>query len=122
MSRESWHLCGYNQGIYAPHQSANPLARIPGGAPSSHLSPHSTVNTQQSVRLDKPHSRRQYSVRGPAFAIMKILVTGAAGYIGQILSEALLNAGHSVVMADIVEPLVPPGAKSAQNRATLVQV
>ncbi|KID60042.1 D-erythronate dehydrogenase [Metarhizium brunneum] len=53
---------------------------------------------------------------------MKILVTGAAGYIGQILSEALLNAGHSVVMADIVEPLVPPGAKSAQDRATLVQV
>ncbi|KID84905.1 NAD(P)-binding domain protein [Metarhizium guizhouense ARSEF 977] len=53
---------------------------------------------------------------------MKLLVTGAAGYIGQILSEALLNAGHSVVMADIVEPLVPPGAKSAQNRATRVQV
>ena len=31
---------------------------------------------------------------------MKILVTGGAGYIGSILCEHLLDAGHSVTVLD----------------------
>src|SRR5690349_2277747 len=31
---------------------------------------------------------------------MKILVTGGAGYIGSILCEHLLNAGHTVTVVD----------------------
>ena len=31
---------------------------------------------------------------------MKVLVTGAAGYIGSILCEHLLTAGHEVVALD----------------------
>ncbi len=31
---------------------------------------------------------------------MKVLVTGAAGYIGSVLTPALLNAGHDVVALD----------------------
>lgn len=46
---------------------------------------------------------------------MKILVTGAAGYIGSICSEVLLARGHSVVALDsLIEghrAAVPPAAK-----------
>ncbi|MBO5766365.1 MAG: GDP-mannose 4,6-dehydratase, partial [Lentisphaeria bacterium] len=31
---------------------------------------------------------------------MKIFITGGAGFIGSHLTEALLNAGHEVVIAD----------------------
>ena len=31
---------------------------------------------------------------------MKILVTGAAGYIGSVLTPTLLNAGHEVIALD----------------------
>jgi nucleoside-diphosphate-sugar epimerase len=53
---------------------------------------------------------------------MKILVTGAAGYIGQVLAEGLLTAGHSVTLVDIVQPSIPPGASSQRDRATCLQV
>ena len=46
---------------------------------------------------------------------MKILVTGAAGYIGSICSEVLIARGHSVVALDnLIEghrAAVPPQAK-----------
>jgi UDP-glucose 4-epimerase len=46
---------------------------------------------------------------------MKILVTGAAGYIGSICSEVLLARGHSVVALDHLgeghRAAVPPAAK-----------
>ncbi|MGI8689594.1 MAG: NAD-dependent epimerase/dehydratase family protein, partial [Thermomicrobiales bacterium] len=31
---------------------------------------------------------------------MKTLVTGAAGYIGSVTTEVLLNAGHEVIALD----------------------
>lgn len=52
---------------------------------------------------------------------MKILVTGASGYIGQVLAEGLLNAGHSVTLADIAEPTVPDGASNHASRATCIK-
>jgi len=49
---------------------------------------------------------------------MRILVTGGAGYIGSATAEALLNAGHSVVVYDSLvagyRPAVPPGAQLIQ--------
>ena len=45
---------------------------------------------------------------------MKILVTGGAGYIGSAASEALLNAGHSVIVYDSLvtgyRAAIPQGA------------
>lgn len=48
---------------------------------------------------------------------MKILITGAAGFIGQLLAEALLSSpeNHTVILTDIIEPPVPKGAKNPQN-------
>ncbi|GJN73890.1 nucleoside-diphosphate-sugar epimerase [Purpureocillium lilacinum] len=46
---------------------------------------------------------------------MKILITGAGGFVGQALAEQLLNDGHQVHLTDIVEPTVPPAATNRQN-------
>ncbi len=49
---------------------------------------------------------------------MHILVTGGAGYIGSAIAEALLNAGHSVVVYDSLvsgyRQAVPQGAQLIQ--------
>ncbi|KAJ6439283.1 nucleoside-diphosphate-sugar epimerase [Purpureocillium lavendulum] len=51
---------------------------------------------------------------------MKILITGAGGFVGQVLAEQLLNDGHHVTLTDIVRPTVPAGATNQQN-ATCVK-
>jgi len=49
---------------------------------------------------------------------MKVLVTGAAGFIGSTLSEKLLAEGHSVVGADCFLDYYPREAKE-RNLASL---
>ena len=51
---------------------------------------------------------------------MKILITGAGGFVGQLLAEHLLNENHTVILADIFEPPIPTRAKNQQN-ATCVK-
>lgn len=47
---------------------------------------------------------------------MKILITGAAGFIGQIVANALLNqGGNEVILTDIIEPPIPRGVKYPRN-------
>lgn len=46
---------------------------------------------------------------------MKILITGAGGFVGQMLAEHLLNDNHAVILADIFEPPVPAAASNKQN-------
>lgn len=49
---------------------------------------------------------------------MNVLITGAAGFIGQLLAATLLNeesGKYKVTLTDIVEPPVPKGTKWAQN-------
>ncbi|OQN98448.1 hypothetical protein B0A48_15718 [Cryoendolithus antarcticus] len=50
---------------------------------------------------------------------MKILITGAGGFVGQLLAEHLLNDGHILVLADIFEPPVPHRAANQSNATTL---
>ncbi|EME84706.1 uncharacterized protein MYCFIDRAFT_210954 [Pseudocercospora fijiensis CIRAD86] len=51
---------------------------------------------------------------------MKILITGAGGFVGQLLAEHLLNDGHKVILTDIFEPPIPAAAENQEN-ATAIQ-
>jgi nucleoside-diphosphate-sugar epimerase len=47
---------------------------------------------------------------------MQILITGGAGFIGQLVARELLDdPSHKVLLADVVEPPVPAGVKYPQN-------
>ncbi|KAF7590116.1 hypothetical protein BBP40_003229 [Aspergillus hancockii] len=51
---------------------------------------------------------------------MQILITGAAGFIGQLLAKELLNSpDYQVILTDINEPLIPQGVKYPQNARTV---
>ncbi|KAF4554830.1 Hypothetical protein D9617_3g018990 [Elsinoe fawcettii] len=50
---------------------------------------------------------------------MKILITGAGGFVGQLLAEHLLNANHQVILVDIFTPPVPP--TSNPSNATCIK-
>ncbi|KAL5000273.1 hypothetical protein BDV10DRAFT_163072 [Aspergillus recurvatus] len=51
---------------------------------------------------------------------MHILITGAAGFIGQLLAKELLNdPSHTLVLTDIFEPPIPAGVKYPQNARTI---
>ncbi|KAI0872391.1 NAD(P)-binding protein [Hypoxylon argillaceum] len=51
---------------------------------------------------------------------MRILITGGAGFIGQIVSKELLaNDSNELILVDIIEPPVPPDSKYPQNVKTI---
>jgi nucleoside-diphosphate-sugar epimerase len=46
---------------------------------------------------------------------MRVLITGAAGFIGQLVAKKLLDDGnnvHSLILTDIIEPPIPSNARS----------
>ncbi|KAF7846329.1 hypothetical protein BT93_L4531 [Corymbia citriodora subsp. variegata] len=52
---------------------------------------------------------------------MKILVTGAGGFLGQFLARALLaDPSHTLVLTDLIDTPIPKGSQNAQN-ATVVK-
>lgn len=52
---------------------------------------------------------------------MKVAITGAGGFVGQLLAEHLLNAGHKVTLIDIFEPPVPRKAEKNKQNATCIK-
>ncbi|KAI5206145.1 NAD(P)-binding protein [Aureobasidium subglaciale] len=52
---------------------------------------------------------------------MKIAITGAGGFVGQLLAEHLLLANHEVLLIDIFEPPVPSKASSKSASATCIK-
>lgn len=49
---------------------------------------------------------------------MKVLITGAAGFIGQLLATTLLNdeeGKYSVILTDVIEPPIPKNTKWPQQ-------
>ena len=52
---------------------------------------------------------------------MKVLITGAGGFLGQILAESLLKDGHTMVLTDIFEPPIPAGASDYKDKVTCIK-
>lgn len=50
---------------------------------------------------------------------MKVFITGGAGFIGSHLTEALLNAGHSVTIADNYSTSTPANLDRVRNNPAL---
>ncbi len=64
----------------------------------------------------------QSAVRAVIFLPRKmiILITGAAGFIGQILAKQLLDdPAHRVILTDVTEPPIPAGARHPANAQVL---
>ena len=53
---------------------------------------------------------------------MNILITGGAGFIGSHLTEALLNAGHSVVVADNYSTSTPANLDRVKGNSRLTVI
>jgi nucleoside-diphosphate-sugar epimerase len=54
-------------------------------------------------------------------AIMKIAITGAGGFVGQLLAEHLLLADHHVSLIDIFEPPIPAKASAKSANAKCIK-
>ena len=55
-----------------------------------------------------------------SITIMRVLITGAAGFIGQIVAEELLqDVSHKVILTDIIQPPIPSAAKHPENAQTI---
>ncbi|HEY6417228.1 MAG TPA: NAD-dependent epimerase/dehydratase family protein, partial [Acidimicrobiales bacterium] len=52
------------------------------------------------IRIPAPRARIGPEGSCHHAAAMKLLVTGGAGYIGSIVAQKLLEAGHEVVVLD----------------------
>lgn len=53
---------------------------------------------------------------------MRVLITGAAGFIGQLVAKQLLNddnGSYTVILTDVVEPPVPEGVKFPDNATSV---
>lgn len=50
---------------------------------------------------------------------MKVLITGAGGFVGQALAESLLNDEHSVILTDLHAPPIPPRASNKHLATSL---
>lgn len=46
---------------------------------------------------------------------MKYLITGAGGFVGQVLAEHLLNDSHHLILTDVFSPPIPARAKNHGN-------
>ncbi|KAK2594238.1 hypothetical protein QQS21_008017 [Conoideocrella luteorostrata] len=53
---------------------------------------------------------------------MRVLITGAAGFIGQLVAQTLLNdeqGSHTLILTDIIEPPIPKGVRFPQNAKSI---
>lgn len=72
-------------------------------------------------RIQTYLNKRKPSSTNGLINIMRILITGAAGFIGQIVTKALLDDENNILtLTDIIDPPIPRGCRYPQN-ATPIQ-
>jgi len=69
-----------------------------------------------------PHTTTPTSIHDNTLTpTMHIAITGAGGFVGQILASALLHSGHTLLLIDIFKPSVPASASQHASNARCVQ-
>ena len=52
---------------------------------------------------------------------MRIAMTGAGGFVGQILASALLHSGHTLLLIDIFKPSIPASASQFASNCSCLK-
>src|SRR5690606_14229869 len=88
-----------------------PVRLDPGGCGLDHAAHTGIIKPTHKVQLRA--KIRSGTLPSPAvYYIMFILITGAAGFIGQLVARALLDDdANTLLLTDIVEPPIPSGAQ-----------
>ncbi|OAA71177.1 NAD-dependent epimerase/dehydratase [Cordyceps fumosorosea ARSEF 2679] len=50
---------------------------------------------------------------------MKVLITGAGGFVGQTLASSLLSSQHSLILTDLHAPPIPPSPSSSSSAISI---
>ncbi|KAF2479198.1 putative nucleoside-diphosphate-sugar epimerase [Neohortaea acidophila] len=85
---------------------------------ASHVNLTSHFPATSTSLLSEPIPIELYIIPIPT---MKILITGAGGFLGQLLAEHLLKEQHHLVLTDIFEPPVPAGAAAFKQNVTSIK-
>lgn len=90
-----------------------------GGPPKDRLGLDANVERNYNLHMEIPFPPL-FLVYYTILQKMHILITGAAGFIGQLLAKELLNdPAYRVTLTDINQPPIPAGVRYPQSATTI---